>query len=49
MKMEGEVLVLPPCFASVGLGNPNHTQCGLWLIYFYLWFCIFLLVLLDGL
>lgn len=39
--MEGEVLVLPPCFASVGLGNPNHTQCGLWLIYFFL-ICLYL-------
>lgn len=44
MKMEGEVLVLPPCFESVALGNLNHAhvfQSGLWLIYFHLWLCIF--------
>lgn len=38
MKMEGEVSLLPPCFAPMGLGNVNHPpvfHCGLRLLYFY--------------
>lgn len=27
MKMEGEVLVLPPCFESVGLGKSEPRSC----------------------
>lgn len=50
--MEGEVLVRPPCFGSIRFGNQSRThgfQCGLWPVYFYGRFCIFLLLLLDGL